>query len=610
MRVRLRAMLALAILLAPLLFAPGPAAAEGGWGPILSIRAVEDALFVATAEPGGLFSSADGGRHWRHIGASLPSANLISMRAFPGGNIILCTFDEVLVSRDGGSSWASLKGDGFMKDFLLTRSGTLLRVHWDEGFQSVKAREGEKWARSAGNVDSLVTDVVEAGDGRLWGATFGGGVLFSDDGGLSWRPFDGPENTQALALAWSAATDTLFAGCFEGGVFARRGGEEWRSASEGLPAGSSVQALAVAEDGSVWAGTRRDGCFVSRDGGASWSPLPGGEKASVNAIEPFGDGVVIGTSTGGLSFAGAGLSVWRALLPSDPVTGLVELDGGALAVSRSGRLFHSSDGGREWRGHGEVPTGGAECSALLGTSGGSLLVGCPGGVLLREGGEWSRSSFPSGGAGSLDPVIAMVESGGALYAATWRNGLLRSLDGGRNWERVDTAGAGDDDQEGFAYIHSLASDGARLALATDAGLSASVDGGESWRHSYFNSGLLSVVFDRDGVLWGTSKNGVWRCDLANMEADEGRVDGFRWSPLDYFVDLYRGADGDLIGARRNALHRLVPRGGGYRMEGASLSNVEVLALLPLSDGHLLLGTSGGFFRSEDGGRSWTEVSLP
>ena len=184
-------------------------------------------------------------------------------------------------------------------------------------------------------------------------------------------------------------------------------------------------------------------------------------------------------------------------------------------------------------------------------------------------------------------------------AATWRSGLMRSRDGGRDWERVDTAGPGDDDQRDFTYIYSLASDGARLALATDAGLSASVDGGESWRHSYFNSGLLSVVFDRDGVLWGTSKTGVWRCDLASMEADEGRIDGFGWSPLDYFSDLYRGAGGDLIGARRNALHRLAPRDGGYRMEGASLSNVEALALLPLSGGGLLLGTSRGFFRSEE-----------
>ena len=619
MRVRLRVALALVFLFAPLLSAPGAAAPEGGWASILSIRAVDGTLFLATAEPGGLFSSADGGRSWRHIGVGIPSANLLSMRAYPGGIIILCTFDEAMISRDGGSSWASLDGEGFIKDFLLTRSSTLLRVHWDEGFQSVKARERGRWARSAGNVDSLVTDVLEAGDGRLWGATFGGGVLLSEDGGLSWRSFDGPENALVLALAWSAAADTLFAGCYEGGVFARGGDEEWRSASEGLPAGSSVQSLAVAADGSIWAGTRRDGCFVSKDGGASWSPFPGGEGISVNAIEPFGDGVVIGTSTGGLFFAEAGLPAWRALLPSDPVTGLVELDGEILAASRSGRLFHSSDGGREWRGQGEVTTGGAECSALLVTSDGSLLVGYPGGIFLREGVEWTRRSFPTGGEGALDPVIAMAESGGALYAATWRSGLMRSRDGGRNWELVDTTGPGDDDpifgdlsnsQEGFTYIYSLASDGARLALATDAGLSASVDGGESWRHSYFNSGLLSVVFDRDGTLWGTSKTGVWRCDPVSMEADEGRIDGFGRSPLDYFSDLYRGAGGDLIGARNKSLHRLAPRDGGYRMEGASLSNVEALALLPLSGGGLLLGTSRGFFRSEDGGRSWAEVALP
>ena len=74
--------------------------------------------------------------------------------------------------------------------------------------------------------------------------------------------------------------------------------------------------------------------------------------------------------------------------------------------------------------------------------------------------------------------------------------------------------------------------------------------------------------------------------------------------------LFRGSGATVFGVMNNELHRLLPKDGGYVMEGASLTNIEVLAMLALSDGRILMGTSKAFYRSDDGGSTWKEIGLP
>ncbi|PKN40587.1 MAG: hypothetical protein CVU63_12895, partial [Deltaproteobacteria bacterium HGW-Deltaproteobacteria-20] len=275
----------------------------------------------------------------------------------------------------------------------------------------------------------------------------------------------------------------------------------------------------------------------------------------------------------------------------------------------------------------EIPVSEGGCAVLLRTSDGALLAGGAGGVYRSDGKTWTRYGFPAKaadpsvispqhGAPELDPVIAMTESGGNVFAATWRNGLLRSRDGGRSWEHAE----GNDGvyeitpshsvTAEYRYVYALSSDGGRVAIATDRGFSASVDGGETWKNSYVNSGLFSVLFDREGTLWGVSRNGVWRCAPEDMNVEDLEIEGFEWSPFSYFTDLFRGSGGTVFGVMDNELHRLLPKDGGHVMESASLTNIEVLALLALSDGGILMGTSKAFYRSDDGGSTWKEIGLP
>ncbi|NLK19561.1 MAG: hypothetical protein GX310_07195 [Synergistaceae bacterium] len=325
---------------------------DAGWAPIISVRAGPDGtLFVAAAEKGGVYSSTNGGKSWRHIGGTLAPDNLFSLRVSAGGDVFLATFGEALYSGDGGVSWSFLKEDGFIKDLFPARSGAILAANWRGGLSSASAETGI-W-KSVGDDAFLITDFMESEDKRLWCAAFGGGVLVSYDGGISWGSCGGgPENGMVLSLAWSHGDKILYAGTYEGGVFMRREDGPWQRGPGGLPRGSTVQALTVSKDGSLWAGTHGNGCFVLKRGSKNWENLTegGGKGVSVTAIEPFRDGVVFGTASGGLYYAEAGRSFVRPLLPSDPVAGLAELESGAVtALSRSGRLYRSDDRGVTWK---------------------------------------------------------------------------------------------------------------------------------------------------------------------------------------------------------------------------------------------------------------------
>jgi photosystem II stability/assembly factor-like uncharacterized protein len=605
-------------------------------------------LYVVTAEKGGVYSSSDGGRSWRHLGVSVSSSNFYSLRVSSEGHLFLATYDEILFSKDGGASWSSLKGGGQYKDFFSTKSGTFLGIHWNDGMYR-RAREKNEFLKADGqDGGALVLDIVEGSEGRLWAATLGDGVLSSQDGGASWYMLnDGLENRFVLSLAPDPETEALFAGTLEGGVFRKRKDASWERVQDGLPPRTTVQAIAVTGHNTVWAGTHGNGLFVSRYGGQTWEPFGGragldfssrspapssesGGGMSVTALEPFRGGVVVGTASHGIFFADAERRESTPLLPSDPVTGLVGTDEGVLALSRSGRFFLSPDGGRSWKTTGSVSSS-APSAVLLRTSGGMLLVGGAGGVSRSgDGRNWTRAFFPveepetgfpafPKGSPAEDPVIGMVETSGDILAATWRNGILRSRDEGLSWERVE----GNDglyrisdtmtQNARYRYIHSLASDGGmRVAVGTDLGFSVSSDGGGIWRNAYVNYGITSVMFDEEGMVWGTSRNGLWRCDPETMEVSGVEVDGYGWSPLTYFTELFRGKDGIVFATIGGELVRLtpLPGGGGYAMGSRLFSNVKVLSFLSLPGRIVLMGTRRGFFRSEDGGKIWNETELP
>ena len=587
--------------------APGTPVRSGDteWPPILTVtRDSGDRLFVLTSEKGGLYSSENEGKSWRHLGGKIPPSHLFSLNVSPDGRMFLSSFDELLISTNGGETWKSIKSGGAISFFTASLKGTFIGVHWDKGLLWASG-DDPKFEKALGEKGEFpIMDVLNPDTERIWAASFGGGVLFSDDGGKTWSSDgEGPTNPFVLSLAWNPGTETLFAGTLEGGVFRRENGGRWIASSEGLPLNVSVQALTVAESGALWAGTHRSGLFVSPDDGKYWYPVASGEEGgmSVTSLVPFLGGVLAGTSDRGLFFADNKNSPLKPILPSDPVMGLDETGtGDVLALSRSGKLHLSKDGGVSWRSAGS--TGGRmPASFILSASGGRIFAGTKGGILLSEDGGriWSELPFPS-----EEPPFTMIETAdGTLLAATGIGGLYRSPDG-FSWQQVKGI-------EG-EYMYSLDSpDGVNIALGTERGFSVSGDGGRSWKNTYINYGIRSLAFAGPETIWGCSRNGFWGYSLGKGEVEGAKISGYEWSPLSYLTDVFPGERGGLFALLGGSLVRLVPGEGRntFSMERAVFSNAEVLSSLAHSRGGMLLGTRRGFFRSTDG-TSWLEIELP
>ncbi len=207
---------------------------------------------------------------------------------------------------------------------------------------------------------------------RLLAAGGEGGLLVSDDGGVSWQAVEGAQLGPVLAVG-AAGADAVAWTPDRGGLLWRSadGGRTWSQAA-GSPPASQVRSLAVRPgkaDHLLAAGDGR--LFASRDGGRSWQTVPVEERNFMPqwpgkvdlspavlgvAFDPVEvDAVYLATEKGiwksGKGGAGA---TWLRGSPMRLFASVqaLRLDGGRVAVlagAPNGDLYLSEDGGRSWR---------------------------------------------------------------------------------------------------------------------------------------------------------------------------------------------------------------------------------------------------------------------
>lgn len=588
---------AFSCLMFTVLFAAYGTQCRGGerWGSILDVVVRGGHVYVATTEKGGLYSLEHG--RWESLGGALPSSNLFSLRISPKGNLFLSTYDEALFSKDGGVSWTSLKGGGSIREFFFTSRGTYLLADWNKGILRYDGSSTKPEIPKIQGENFFVTGFSEGPGGILWASTFGGGMLRSDDDGSSWSPFNqGLNGLFVLSMALSDKGE-LYVGTMEGGVFGLKNGEWIRL--NGLPEGSVVQAMACF-NGVLFAGTL-EGLFLRREKEREWTflSLLEGDDVPVRSIAPYRDGVIVGTGDKGIFYLGWDLKSSRPVQKSDAVVSLSMGNDGVLwALSESGRLFESEDG-TDWSELDSLPEGRYGSLARFSNvaiAGESSTV-----YSSSDGSAWASRTLPlrDGQGGS----VMVVESNGTFIAGLSRGGLFRSSDWGICWDEIDSIDG--------SYIYSVVSRGKTVAVGTDRGFSVSRDGGRTWENRYIVYGVNSLAIDGSGYLWAASRNGLWRWGLKNLELDTPSIDGFSWSPFNYFTDVFSGRGGDLMGLLRGELVRLSPvSADSYLLERSSLSNNDgILTALVLPD-RIVISTGRGLYSSVDEGLSWMSIGLP
>ena len=404
------------------------------------------------------------------------------------------------------------------------------------------------------------------------------------------------------------------------------------------PQGGSVNALVVdpADDATVYATTNR-GVYKSENSGTLWKPMTNGmSDLSVSAltISPEDHAALYaGTSRGAVFKTVDGGQHWSEL--SRPTDGSIRAFAMSRDVIHAGTargLFRSRDGGRTW-----------EPSTIGSSSYIFFVVLSPDGVLFVK---TSGAIYVSHNSGETwDQVKTVSPQGtamtfgadGSIYLAG-RDGIVRSVDGGKSWQFLTAA------PKPFIYVNALQiSSTGRFYLGSSDGLFESQDR-ERWIIPEGASGLSGintiVIGSTTGRLYaGTRDIGVftkienstdWTAanqgidaaatsDVAVPPFDPSTVyaatqtgvfksddKGESWKKIDpkaaraVAVDPF---DANVVFAGGPQLRKSVDGGATWKLVATDFAST--VAVAPSDSATLYAALARGMAKSGDGGETWT-----
>lgn len=274
-------------------------------------------------------------------------------------------------------------------------------------------------------------------------------------------------------------------------------------------------------------------------------------------------------------------------------------------VTAEGGTWRSESGGRQWALAGRGLTGDLVTALAVDPADAEVLyaVARSNGVLKSAdgGGSWTAGNqgLPAAAMLSVLALAADPYHPGRLYAGTG-DGVYESLDGAATWMPANAGLAGH-------QVHGFAFTPAALFAAFEHGVAKSVNGGVSWRLSRFGLGeaAQAVVADpsRRAVLYAASGNQLWK------SADGGGT----WSRASSFADfislLATDAGGAVYVGTPLVLYRSTDEAASFRTLPPApfvspAGNPGTLLAARSAPGALLAATSGGLFRTLNGGISW------
>jgi photosystem II stability/assembly factor-like uncharacterized protein len=294
---------------------PGAGGACAPWEAVASVpegRPYRDMDFVGNGlgfVAGGSLSSGprllrtlDYGRTWAlHPAPAPPPGVHLDHVAFPTASVGFIfasggTTNQLYRTGDGGLTWGLLPaypGSQEIRDlyFLTELIGFTLPVNTASIWRTEDG--GDTWARvDVPNFGHLM-GISSATENRVLiasGAEGGGGLLYSDDRGLSWQPATAPSSEYSFVDFFDGQNGVA------GGLFTLAqttdGGVTWQTTGD--PAGGALRAVGARRGGST-AYAVGQGIWETTDGGASWRPFCIAIE-SLGAVEVTANGsVAVGT---------------------------------------------------------------------------------------------------------------------------------------------------------------------------------------------------------------------------------------------------------------------------------------------------------------------------
>jgi photosystem II stability/assembly factor-like uncharacterized protein len=448
--------------------------------------------------------------------------------------------------------------------------------------------------------------------GTLWAGTNSRPGLWRASGEEGpWQPVPGSPPT--YTFLWDAGRQTWWAGTAAGLWLRPAGATRWQ-ADPGLT--GPILDLALDGNGNLYAAQSQQGLVVRRptsgpDG--TWVALHDEPQALAIAVSPAGNDLYLGTAGRGLWVSHDGGEQWaQAPETGDDYIPSVQVapQHGAVVACGQVHLYHSPDQGRTWAPVPDLPGG---PRALILAPDGELLAGLSGAIARSSDGglTWSLGgeSLPAG-ATILDIAVSSPEdaAAGGILSVAAADGVYRSHDGGRTFERYD---AGLDGPQ----VTALASDGTGgLVAGTHLGLYRRPAGQDTWAPvapDYSDDHVYSLArHEASGFLYAGKQRGLLRSrdGGATWEDATGELAGHG-----VFGVMVDPADPEHLHIRL-AYERIYESHDGGQTWTAWWEGMEahhvVLSMAYTSPGDLWAGSQEGLFHWDPAAARWQFESVP
>ncbi len=461
-----------------------------------------------------------------------------------------------------------------------------------------------KWEATNGPYGAVCQDIVQTPSGYFLLSDERNGVWRSTDGCAHWQQSSSglaAKNVYALALADDGS---VLAGTHYGMFRSSDEGLSWEDRSGGMT-GSNIKDIVVLSDGTVLAAAWGGGIYRSTDAGEAWKESSSGltqlsmyclrRNASDHIFAgSFGDGVFRSTDKG--------LS-WTAL----PLGGYIydigiRPDGVLLAISHNMGVFQSTDNGDTWvKSNDGLPAYSGQGFAARSNS--EILFGAAveKGMYRSSDGGSTWSAWNDGYSSTLTRGICQMPNGDC-FAMTYGDGVYRLPKDSSRWTQCSAGLQG-------AWIYALESVSDSIVFAGGyGGVWVSRDRGDSWSHVtddlsnmrvedlLYSAQTLFAAGYAEGVRKSTDLGGHWIPVHTGSSSQRPRC-----LAVDSIGTLYCGYDGD-------GIYSSTDHGDTWQSASNGLSSLRVHALCADGADMLYASTNDGVFASANRGATWSPAA--
>jgi hypothetical protein len=512
---------------------------------IQSIAEHQSAIYLSVREDGGgseyggVYKSTDDGTSWQKLTTS-SDFSYVRTLVSTGNYLIAITFSNGIWRSLSGTSWQNSTIHISQTPFLWTArsyNGILYAAGEPKVFLS-STNQGATWDSSS-NVGirdfDPIYDIQPISNNKILALTqYSDTIYVTTDRGETWEPIHSPDlptNSYGLSSKYSLSLIASRVYCLSeiGPFSAETSALTWKYIGSGIK-NASVRSLA-SSDNTLFASSL-SGIFRTTDDGSTWTYPEDSSQLRWRSIWGL-------HSVQSVLYAQGEEGVWKQSggswtkidtnftydLTSSGDTIVWAIGYGGLAFSTDGGSSIASANGT---GIEELPNNDTSSTDRVIATGSAFIAqvgvltedtSSPGTYYLvyrlyRSGN--GMKSWQLVDSANINEVAQFLKAGNTIFAGTYYNGLFRSDDDGRSWQR-------DTSISQHATVNALYSTGGFIFISLYEddvladGIYRSGDGGASWTFVGDGANVANAFVSYDGFLFiAVPDAGVWKRSLDQL----------------------------------------------------------------------------------------------